>query len=183
MTVGAPSIQLVSKLANTSLQPRKKKIEYTLKVVEPITRALNILSDKCVMCWMNKKNDWKDHLSDSCPRRTATNYGDPEYVLFRSNAFKLPNGWCFMCLTHQASYLFFFPLISIDRLTIERDGSSFWKASGLLMAKYCHAGYIFIYSLRYNLPFHSTYPRCNSLGSISTVVDNRSPRLQRFSLS
>ena len=52
---------------------------------------------------MNGLLEWQNHKSDSCSRRTGTNYGDPDYCLFRSKAIRLTPGWCFFCLIHQVS--------------------------------------------------------------------------------
>lgn len=77
--------------------------EYDANVIKPIVRALDILCKGCVMCWMNQKNEWRNHLSDNCTRCIGTNYGDPEFSAFRSNAIRLPVGWCYSCLVSQVS--------------------------------------------------------------------------------
>jgi hypothetical protein len=90
---------------------------YHTQVVEPTLRAFAILADKCVMCWMMRKRDWHLHVSDKCQHRTGTNYGDPEYKSFRSNAFRLERGWCWGCFVHQVGYKFlhFFVCLSYFR--------------------------------------------------------------------
>jgi hypothetical protein len=84
----------------------ERQKEYDLKVIQPVIGAVTLFQDKCVMCWMEREKDWDSHLCDNCPRKRGTNIGDPKYAVFRKDAFKLPNGWCFPCLIHQASFIF-----------------------------------------------------------------------------
>jgi hypothetical protein len=76
---------------------------YANEFVQTITRAMDILKNRCVMCWMQGKHDWDEHESDNCPKKTGTHYGDKEYVAFRKSAIRLPEHWCYPCLIHQES--------------------------------------------------------------------------------
>ena len=84
------------------LDAQDRESDYKIKFVNPILEALNFFRDKCIMCRIyHHSSDWEGHVSDDCPRRFGTHYGDPDYVKFRSSAIRLSDGWCFMCFIHQ----------------------------------------------------------------------------------
>jgi hypothetical protein len=55
---------------------------YKNRVEEPVKRALEILGNKCMMCWMSHKRDWYTHISDNCTHHMGTNFGDAGYTSF-----------------------------------------------------------------------------------------------------
>lgn len=83
------------------LASKERSNDFQNKIIDPIIETVNYLRNKCVMCMILRKSIWDCHSSDNCPKGIGTNLGDPDYVSFRSRAFKLPNGWCFSCLLHQ----------------------------------------------------------------------------------
>jgi hypothetical protein len=100
------------------LQVQDSVRNYKTQVIQPVRRAFNILKDKCVMCWIGSCEDWKEHESDNCRGGTGTHFGDPEFVKFRKNAFRLPAHWCFSCHIHQVLLDFhsqYMRLISVNR--------------------------------------------------------------------
>lgn len=99
----------------------ERQSNYDRNVMEPLFEILNLFRDKCVMCFMLHKDEWKYHESDRCRGDLGTNYNDKEYSRFRSSAIKLPSGWCYGCLIYQVCLLIFLIFVVLIVLRGTRD--------------------------------------------------------------
>jgi len=100
----------------------ERQTEFDAKVMEPIVQMLNFFRDKCVMCFMLQKEDWKGHDSDKCRGQLANTCNDKAYGPFRKCAMRLPTGWCFYCLLPQKDK---------RHAYVEKGGECVWR--GILM--------------------------------------------------
>jgi hypothetical protein len=74
---------------------------YNKEVVDRMLQAFRFFEDKCIMCWMQKKDDHDEHISDSCRGVIGNRANDKDYEPFRKSFIQLPAGWCYFCLIHQ----------------------------------------------------------------------------------
>jgi hypothetical protein len=74
---------------------------YNTEVVDRMLQAFRFFEDKCIICWMQKKNDHDEHVSDRCRGVIGNRENDKEYEPFRKKFIELTPGWCFFCLIHQ----------------------------------------------------------------------------------
>lgn len=74
---------------------------YDKEVVHRTIQAFKFFEDKCIVCWMQRKDEYDEHASDNCRGTVGNRANDESYEPFRKNCVRLPNKWCYLCLLHQ----------------------------------------------------------------------------------